>query len=138
LDEPTKYKLTEQQGGVFTWLKENCGGVQSGTLCYWAKYYTFDRIKEVFLESKSRKPKSLGAYMNSLFKMNAIVPNDTSKECREFAEFYKKSVGWHDLKIEKKFVTFSVGKNREELFLHIPPEQFAKILMEKYQSQRRY
>jgi hypothetical protein len=138
-EQPTKkFKLDAQQIEVFNCLKDLMPNENEGTLCYWAKTYSFERLMEVHRDACRLPRTNFGGYMNALLKRNAFVRSDDAVECAKFAEDFKAAHGWGDLKITTNFVSFNLGSSTVDIPLRQKPETFATQLMEKYKSTIRY
>lgn len=131
-----RYKLSAEQEGVLGWLKEQIPDTDEKTLCYWAKTYDLKRLNDVMHAAKDNNATNLGAYMHKLLKSEIVIHDANAKDCAEFAKDFKLANGWDDLEIGRKYVTFWIGKSKEELSLSGDPVEFAKTLMNKYKSIR--
>jgi hypothetical protein len=132
LDPVKRYGLDEQQAETYRWLKDKRLQTDDGTLCYWAKKYSQERLENIYRETCRRRPENFSAYMGSLLLNNATVREDAAEECAKFAEDFKASNGWFALKIGTNFVSFDLGRSKEEISLKQKPESFARQLIEKY------
>ncbi len=110
-----KFKLNAEQRTIFEWLKKQGIDSVDKTLCYWAKTFSFSRLKDVVLMAKREPRKSVGAYINKLLRSNAIVETDIVRENRELAIEYKSSNHWKELQIFEKHAKCkdAIGKERE-------------------------
>lgn len=137
LETARRYSLNEEQQGVLSWLREHCADVDENTLSYWSKTYDFDRISKVYHEAKSRKPKSLGAYMTTLFKRKSPVPNASFEECQVFAKEFLESSSGTGWKIYDTHVTLKSGRATIEVVYTNNPVDFARDLKEKLSNLER-
>lgn len=132
LDPAKRYRLDEQQAETLKWLQSLGLAVQIQTLCYWAKTYSFERLSDVYRETCRRRPENFGKYINKLLTTKAIVRTPDAAECAKVAEDYKAATNWFALKIGSKYVTFDLGKSKEEIPLAQKPEDFLRQLIEKH------
>lgn len=129
-----------QSEQTFLWLKDKGLQTDDGTLCYWAKTYSLERLSDVYRETCRRTPANYGAYMRTLLNKEAVISFVDPTECAQFAIDFKNANNWASLKIGKNYVTFDYGRSKEEISLRQTPENFGRQLVEKYQQikQNRY
>lgn len=128
-----RWKLTEEQFEHFEYLKREGVDSDEGTLAHWCKTYSFQRIYDVLQSAKSKPRRSIGAYMNKLFKDDIVIENSSIRANLEFAKEYKKCHQWAELKIGKKYVTIDFGTDKLEISLNLSPENFMNVMIEKHE-----
>lgn len=136
-----KFKLTDEQVIIYTWLKEQRINTDDSTLCYWARTYSSIRIKEVVQFANARiaagqKILNIGGWIHSLLKSGNAVVNDTCKFNQEYAVEFSKAKNWNDLKIYEKYVKDNV--TGEDLPLTIAIDEFKRALDRLYQKSQIY
>ncbi len=132
-----RFKLNEDQLMSFDYLKTLKIDTNDDTLCWWARNYSLERIKDIHRDACNRRPKSMAAYMQKLFKVEACVAKVHAQVNREFAQEFKQSIGWNDLQIGSVYVTFPFGCDHQELSLNMQPMLFAQTLMQKHENSKR-
>lgn len=65
--------------------------------------------------------------------MNARIQANT-----EYAKEFKKEKHWHELKINKKYLTFPMGPTMDEISLDMDGLQFAETLIRKFENTQRH
>ena len=133
-----RWKLSVEQFENLEWLKSEGVNTDDATLAHWVKTYSFERIYDVLNHAKSKNPDSLGAYMQKLFKTDAIVENNTIKANTFFARDYAKQHSWHQLKILGKYCVFEHNGTNIEIPLHLKSEDFINKLIEKHEMYSKY
>lgn len=137
LDVQRRWKMTDEQMATFDWLKSKNIDAADEKLTYWAKHYTLRRLIDVYNESVHNGAKSLRKYMGKLLDGNKVVHNSRIESNAEFARDYAKSNSWSALEVHKKYVTFPMGRDTQELSLDMEPIEFAMQLMAKHESSER-
>lgn len=132
-----RFKLNEDQLMNYDYLKSLKIDTSDDTLCWWARNYSLERIKDIHRDACNRRPKSIAAYMQKLFKVEACVAKAHAQVNREFAQEFKQSIGWNDLEIGSVYVTFPFGYDHQELSLNMQPVLFAQTLMQKHENSKR-
>lgn len=135
------YKLTDEQFDAFEWLKGQGINTDDDTLSWWAKSYPFQRLQDVvnFAHQRRKAGQSIpnmGGWIHKLLKTGLAVVNDVCKENRQFAEDYRKSNKWTDLKIFEKYVKDEVTD--DDLPLTMASEAFIPALMALHQKSELY
>lgn len=133
LNAQRRWKLTEEQYENFLYMKDQGVDSDDGTLAHWAKTYPFERIFDVLGAAKINRATSIGAYMNKLFKTDAIVQNSQLNANKQFAEDYKQQFGWHQLKICEKYCYFEFGRDKVEMPFNLNVEDFMNRLIDKHE-----
>jgi len=138
VDASHRFKLKDEQLIIYQWLTSQKIDSAESTLCFWAKNYSFKRLKDVHKAAVKAKPKkdgtkSVGALMNSFLKNDTPVDSDFSRENVEFMDGFKDRYPEMDWLIEKKYVTCIIRGIRKEIFLNINPQSFVDqlIMLEK-------
>ncbi len=134
MDAKRRWKLTDDQYQNLVWLQDNGINSDEGTLAHWVKTYPFERLYDVLNHAKSKKPTNIGAYMQKLFKTDAIVENNTIKANASFAKDFAQAHGWNQLKVLGKYCTFPMNGIDIEIPLSLNTEDFIKTLIEKHES----
>jgi len=137
LDVSKRWKLNDDQRDAFEWLKAQSIDAEDKKLAFWAKTYPLQRLIDVYNESKHNGARSFRTYMSKLLDENKPVLNANIEANSQFAKDFAQSNGWGGLKIWKKYITFYVGKSKQEIDLDIPPLRFAERLMQKHQMYER-
>ena len=133
LDVSRRWRLNPEQREIFNWLKEKKIDAEDKKLAYWAKNYSFERIKNVYNESVHYNPTSMRKYMSKLLDENKVVKNANIVANAELAKDFAKENGWHKLKINQKYVSFPLGKTTDEISMDMDPAEFIKRLMQKFE-----
>lgn len=138
LDVSKRWKLNEDQRDAFDWLKAQAIDAEDKKLAFWAKTHPLQRLIDVFNESVHNGAISLRKYMSKLLDENKIVLNANIQANSQFSFDFAKNNGWASLKILKKYITFFIGKSKQEISLDMNPHEFINRLMEKYEMVERY
>lgn len=133
LDAKRRWKLTQEEYEHFLYMKDQGVDSDDGTIAYWCKIYSFQRIYDVLQAAKNKGATNIGAYMNKLFKTDAIVQNSQLNANKQFAEDYKKQFGWHQLKICEKYCYFEFGRDKVEIPFNLNVEDFMNRLIDKHE-----
>ncbi len=128
-DPVKRWKLNEDQALTFKQLKDENVNSDDGTIAFWCKKYSAQRLIDVLNYSKLQKPDNLGAYMNNLLKKESAVENDTTRINKKTAESFKIENQWADLKIYEKhaMIVISTGAQLEICFLMDPIDFYVKL-----------
>lgn len=124
-----RWKLSDSQMQTFNWLKSLNLGTREGTLIWWAKNFSKERLEQAYFQSKQQSRLSIGGYMNTLLKTtNPIVSENTAKN-REIAQKFKESENWTSLKIHQDKVSCKIHTGSvEDVMLHLDYFQFMEKL----------
>lgn len=137
LDIAKRWKLNDDQKDAFDWLKSQNIDAEDKKLAYWAKTHPLQRLIDVFNESVYNKANSLRKYMSHLLDLNKPVMNANIQANSEFASEFGKNNGWGTLKIWKKYITFYIGKSKQEISLDMNPIDFINRLLLKHECAER-
>lgn len=137
LEISKRWKLTEEQLDAFNWLIDKNIDAEDKKLAFWAKTYPLQRLIDVYNESMHNGARSLRKYMSNILDGNKPVLNAQIQANAEFAQDFAKINGWGSLKICKKYVTFYVGKSKQEINLDMEPKYFVERLIQKYENVER-
>lgn len=134
-----RYKLSKDQTDSLQWLLDQNIDTSEGNLAWWAREYSLKRLKQVFLATKKEKRASIGAYMNSLLKANAIVESESSIQNLDFALDYKKANRWNALEIlpvkNPRYVMISLPSgSTQDLDLQMAPQEFLYGLLKLHEN----
>lgn len=120
---------------VYEWLLTlDLTGTLDKTLTWWARTYSITRLDEVYREAKKHNPRSIGAYMYMLLEQQKIVCAGRIDLNKDFAEQFKKAMGWHNLEIFDKYGKIPNGNSSIEIDFNVPSDEFAQYLMDKYDN----
>lgn len=138
LDVAKRWNLTELQFDAFVWLKSKEIDAEDKKLAYWAKIHSLERLIDVYNEAIHNKARSLRMYMGKLLDENKTVFNARIKANADFAKDFAKSNGWGSLKINKKYLTFMLGGDKQEINLDMESHEFMRRLTEKFEYVEKY
>jgi len=131
LDITKRYRLSEQQCVAFRVMKEARLPTDDPTLCFYAKNFSLERVNAALIEMRGKKPANAGGYFRKLLmKQLDESKANTLMNC-EFAQQYKETLDWKDLKITKTHVETSQFK----LCLKIPVDIFIETLTKNLPTQ---
>jgi len=131
----TKYKLKQEQGVVYAWLKNQCLNTDDDTLNYWARKYPAKRIIEVVNFAKARRDsgqfiRNMGGWINKFLITGIAVVNEECKMNREFLRKFVEINKWPELKIYEKYVKDEV--TGDDLALTMAIDDFKRCLEALY------
>jgi len=138
LDVQKRWKLTDYQFDSFNWLKSQNIDADDKKLCFWAKSYTLQRLIDVYNESIHNKARSLRMYMGKLLEENKVVFNSNIQANIQFAKDFSIENGWASFRILKKYVTFQIGSNKQDIDLNFDPPIFMQLLFDSFDAAQRY
>ncbi len=133
LDIAKRWRLNDDQMDTFNWLKGKGIDAEDKKLAFWAKTHPLQRLIDVFNESVHNGARSLRKYMSNLLDGKKIVLNSRIQANAEFAIDFAKTNGWGALKVFKKYLTFYMGKSKQEISLDLDTQQFVNTLLVKYE-----
>ena len=120
-----RWKLTDSQMSTFSWLQSLNQGTAEGTLIWWAKTYTKERLESAYNQAKLGAKASVGGYMNKLLKTTNPIVSENTATNRSTAEEFKKSENWTALKIHQDKVSCKIHTGSiEDVMLHLDPLHF--------------
>lgn len=125
-----RWRLTDEQMATFNWLKSLNTETTEGTLIWWAKNFTKERLESAYNQAKQGAKDSVGGYMNLLLKKTNPVVSEHTATNREMAEEFKKSENWTALKIHQDKVSCKIHTGSiEDVMLHLDPIYFMSKLI---------
>lgn len=136
-----RFKLTDEQVQIYTWLKEQKINTDDSTLCYWSKTYPPLRIKEVVMFAQERmslgqKIVNIGGWIHNLLKNGHAVVNEVCRFNQKYVLEFTKAKYWKELKIYEKYVKDLV--TGDDLPLTMAKEEFKHALERLYQKSQLY
>jgi hypothetical protein len=131
LDLAKRFKLTPEQEQTFLWLKSKNLNTDESTLCYWAKNYSVLRLNSVITSAFKSKRANIGGYIHTLLKKNSPIHDENEDANKTFAKEYRDANHWFELDIAEKCVKIGTWW---DLSLNLPPIEFARHLMAKYEE----
>lgn len=127
-----KYKLTETQQDSLAYLNEQLIDTNEGTLCWWAKNYPIERLRECINYARKMNPDNLGRYINSLLINKTVINEKNILTNRESINLFKEIYGNSSFEITKKYVTiFLPSGSTVDLQLTMNPDEFSQCV-QKY------
>lgn len=134
LDACKRWGLNEEQSESFRFL-ETCGiDAEDKQLCFWAKEYPLQRLKDVFNEAKHNKARSLKQYMKKLLNEKKVVFNARIEANSSFARDFMRENNWYGPKIYQKYLKIPFGNDFAEISFDIDSAEFLRIILEKYEN----
>jgi hypothetical protein len=136
-----KYKLTQDQSNVYSWLKSQGLNTDDDTLSYWSRKYPAKRITEVVNFAKTRRDRgqsirNMGGWINKFLKTDIAVINDECKINQEFSQRFVEVKKWYELKIYEKYVKDEI--TGDDLPLTMAIDDFKRNLESLYQKSMLY
>lgn len=136
-----RYKLTNEQISVYAWLKQQGLNTDDGTLCFWSKKHSKDRIFAVVRFAQDRciegqSIRNIGGWIHKLLITGLPVVNDECKSNRDLAHKYAEMNKWNDLIIYEKYIKDRV--TNDDLPLTMPRQEFSRSLEALYQKSQLY
>ncbi len=129
-DIAKKFKLSDDQNEIYEWLLSQKIDSAPTTLSFWAKTYSFKRIKEAHKaavkakQPKNGKKKSVGALMNHFLKNETPLESDAVNSNAEFAFSYVSEFPEMKWVIGNKFATCEIRGIKKEISLNYHPDRF--------------
>lgn len=133
LEDPAKrWKLDNQQLISLAYLKEQHVPADSGTLAYWAKTYSLERLREVVAYAKCMKPDNLVGYIQKLLRQKIVMDNAVALKNREVAAYFAKAHLPGRLKLLKRYCVLTLENGTKyDLEYQIDSETFYRALESK-------
>jgi hypothetical protein len=130
-----KFGLKDSQLDAVSFLCSVEGlGSKAETICWWAKSYSFSRIREVVTYAKLKAKDNIGAYVNTLLKSEAVINEANVSENLELANFYKNEMN-KNIVILKKYIKINHSNGyEEEIPLTVDVNSFREMLENKLGS----
>jgi len=125
-------KMSDEQKSTFEWLKNLKINVDENTMSWWARRYSFQRLETVY--NASIKKKSIGAYMQTLLKKDAVLPTEQTRFNRDYCIYFKELRKWNTLKINLKNAKIICGNQEHEIIFNMPHDEFVIYLEQKYEN----
>lgn len=136
-----KFKLTNEQLMVYTWLKEQQINTDDNTLCYWVKTYSSTRIKEVVEFANARRVSgqkilNMGGWIHKFLKNGNAVVNETCKFNQDYAIKFARDRNWEEVSIYEKYIKDNVTS--DDLPLTMQTQEFIRLIEKLYQKSQLY
>ena len=126
-----KYKLNPEQITTFRWLQQQEINSDDETFSWYAKKYSFQRIRDVVLWAKRQKRDNLGSYIRYLLNVDAVVETDVCRENKQLALDYKTNNQWLALEIQEHYVICKASReNFREIKLDMDSKEFLNKLLD--------
>lgn len=136
-----RYKLTKEQVEIYLWVKDQKINTDDGTICYWVKKYSPQRIRDVVCFANTRrnsgqKIHNVGGWIRWFLETEQIVVNEASNINHDFCVKFVESRKWAELKIFEKYVRDTI--TGDDLPLTMGVDDFRRSLEALYQKSQLY
>jgi hypothetical protein len=132
-----KYKLTAEQQLSLSWLESQKINTRLGTLCWWSKNYSLERLKCVYKAVCAiKKKRSIGALMTTFLRKDVPVGYDSIKENYEFFPGFRDQYPEFNWELKETLVICEYGNIKKEIPLKYNPNLFVDTLFRTMENLR--
>jgi hypothetical protein len=133
--ESTRFKLGAEQAETYHWLKTQNLNCDDNTLNYWARTYSYERLRNViqYVQTKQSKGwiiRNIGGWIQNALKKDITVINSTTELNKCVAKEFSLTHKWFELKFYELYIRDLF--TNEEVSLAINPNDFKYALQGMY------